>query len=65
MMRRLLEYYYEKHLGVIKMIEVKELEDNTFEISWDENDPLEKILNDWTEEDFINCIKKYLNDLKE
>lgn len=47
-----------------KMIEVKELENNTFEISWDENDPVEKILNDWTEEDFINAIQEHLDNLK-
>jgi hypothetical protein len=42
------------------MIEVNMEEDNSFTISWDENDPLEKILNDWKEEDFINCIMESL-----
>lgn len=46
------------------MIEVKELTDNSFEISWDENDPLESIMNTWTENDFLNAIEKYLNQLK-
>lgn len=46
------------------MIEVKELADNSFEISWDENDPLESIMNTWTENDFLDAIEKYLNQLK-
>lgn len=40
------------------MIEVRELEDGALEISWDENDPVESKLNDWTEQDFIDCIRK-------
>lgn len=38
------------------MINVNQLKDNTFQISWDPNDPLESILNNWTEEDFIQAI---------
>ena len=38
------------------MIEVTEREDGSFDISWDENDPTESILNTWTEQDFIDCI---------
>jgi hypothetical protein len=38
------------------MIDVKEREDGSFDISWDENDPVESILNTWTEQDFINVI---------
>jgi hypothetical protein len=38
------------------MIEVTEKEDGSFDISWDENDPTENILNTWTEQDFIDCI---------
>ena len=45
------------------MIEVTQESDNKFIISWDENDPTEKILNDWTEDDFINCIQNYLESL--
>mgnify|MGYP006935503526 CR=1 FL=1 len=37
-------------------IEVKVLEDNQLEISWDENEPLESQLNYWTEQDFIDAI---------
>jgi hypothetical protein len=39
-------------------IEVTEREDGSFDISWDENDPTESILNTWTEQDFIDCIKQ-------
>lgn len=42
------------------MIEVKENEDHSFTISWDENDPVESILNTWTEEDFIKAITDYV-----
>ena len=34
------------------MINVNELPDGKLQIEWDENDPLESILNDWTEKDF-------------
>jgi len=47
------------------MIEVTENQDGTFTISWDENDPQEKIFNDWTEEDFINAIQDKLKALEE
>lgn len=40
------------------MIEVKEIAENEFEISWDDNDPMESMLNDWTEQDFINLIRE-------
>jgi hypothetical protein len=38
------------------MIDVKEEDDGTFTISWDENDPSESMLNTWTEQDFIDAI---------
>ena len=47
------------------MIDVKENEDGTFTISWDENDPQESFLNYWTEQDFINALTNYLDSLKE
>ncbi len=47
------------------MIEVKELEGNSFEISWDENDPVESMMNTWTEQDFIDAITKQLEKLEE
>jgi hypothetical protein len=47
------------------MIEVKQLEDNSFEISWDEKDPQESMFNTWTSKDFENAIQKHLDNLKE
>jgi len=47
------------------MIEVKQLEDNSFEISWDEKDPQESMMNTWTESDFLDAIQKQLDKLKE
>ena len=47
------------------MIDVKQEDDNTFTIYWDENDPQESILNTWTEEDFINAIQNKLQSLEE
>lgn len=37
-------------------IKVTELEDGTFEINWDESDPYESALNDWTEDMFLDFI---------
>jgi hypothetical protein len=45
------------------MIKVKELEDHSFEISWDENDPVESMMNTWTEEDFVRAIQEQLNSI--
>ena len=36
-------------------MEVIETEDG-FDISWDPNDPVERVMNDWTEEDFLQII---------
>jgi len=47
------------------MISVKEEIDGSFTISWNENDSQESILNTWTEQDFIDAIKKSLENLKE
>jgi hypothetical protein len=47
------------------MIEVKEEQNGTFTISWDENDPIESMMNTWTESDFLNAIQKHLDKLKE
>ncbi len=38
------------------MIDCIENEDGSFTINWDENDPVESIMNTWTEQDFIDCI---------
>lgn len=40
------------------MINCVEEGDGSFTITWDENDPLECILNSWTEQDFIDAIMK-------
>lgn len=37
-------------------IEVKENEDGSFDISWDPDDPVERVFNTWTAEDFNKCI---------
>jgi hypothetical protein len=47
------------------MIDVKQEDDGSLTIYWDENDPQESILNTWTEEDFINAIKNKLQSLEE
>ena len=47
------------------MIEVTQNGENQFTISWDENDPQEKMFNTWTEEDFINAIQDKLKSLEE
>ena len=47
------------------MIDVKQEDDGSLTISWDENDPQESILNTWTEEDFINAIQDKLRSLEE
>lgn len=47
------------------MIKVEEKGDGSFDISWDENDPVESIFNTWTQEDFVKVIESYLNQLLE
>lgn len=44
----------------IMAIDVKEEQDGSLTILWDENDPIESMLNDWTEQDFINVITERL-----
>jgi hypothetical protein len=46
------------------MIEVTQEPDGSMTIDWDPNDPIEKILNDFTEEDFIQALQEYLEQLK-
>tara|TARA_B100000035_G_scaffold275301_1_gene252204 strand:- start:298 stop:585 length:288 start_codon:yes stop_codon:yes gene_type:complete len=31
---------------------------NGIQITWDEKDPIESVFNDWSEDDFINAIRK-------
>lgn len=40
------------------MIDCKENEDGSFTITWNPNDPVESVLNTWTEENFIEAIAK-------
>ncbi len=42
------------------MIEVTQEPDGSMTIDWDENDPVESIMNDWTSEDFIQVLKEHL-----
>ena len=46
--------WYNTLSSLFKMINVKDNGDGSFIIEWDENDPQESILNDWTKEDFID-----------
>jgi len=41
-------------------INVEQEDDNTFTISWDENDPYESVFNDWTEQDFIDLLTDFI-----
>ncbi len=45
-------------------IKVTERQDGSFDIEWDENDPVESIMNDWTAEEFIQSIKDHLETVK-
>lgn len=47
------------------MIDVKQENDGSLTIYWDENDPIESVLNDWTEEDFIQCIMQKCEEILE
>ena len=47
------------------MIEVLQIDKHTFEVSWDENDPQESVLNHFTEQDFLDIITGHLNKLEE
>ena len=39
------------------MINVKDNEDGSFTVEWDENDEDESIFNDWTKEDFTRFFR--------
>lgn len=47
------------------MIQVTEKADGSFDISWDEKDPVESQMNTWTEQDFVNVIEEHLKKLSE
>jgi len=42
---------------------VTEAEDGVFTIEWDPDDPVEHVFNDWTEQDFIDVIMKYAQEV--
>jgi len=46
------------------MIEVTQEPDGSLTIDWDPNDPVESMMNDWTEADFIDAIKEHLERVK-
>ena len=39
------------------MINVKDNEDGSFTVEWDENDEDESFFNDWTKEDFMRFFR--------
>ena len=45
------------------MINVEQINENEFTISWDENSPEESIFNTWTKDDFIRAIKQFIEEL--
>ena len=47
------------------MINVDQINENEFTISWDETSSTESILNTFTEEDFIKVIMEHLESLKD
>lgn len=44
-------------------IKVEENEDGSLEIFWDKYDPVESILNTWTEQQFIDAIMQTANEV--
>jgi hypothetical protein len=46
------------------MIEVHENDDGSLQINWDPQDPVESIMNEWVEEDFIQALKDHLETVK-
>jgi hypothetical protein len=46
------------------MIEVQQNDDGSLQIDWDPKDPVESIMNEWTEEDFIKALQEYIEQHK-
>ena len=44
-------------------MKVIEESDGSFTVDWDPNDPVESVFNDWTEEDFIQCIEDHAREV--
>jgi hypothetical protein len=47
------------------MIKVTQEPDGSMTIDWNEKDPVESIMNTWTESDFLDALQKHLDNLKE
>jgi len=45
------------------MINVTQKSSNQFLIEWDENDPLESVLNNYSEEDFNQLLREYIEEI--
>jgi len=45
-------------------IKVTERGDGSFDIDWNPKDPVESIMNEWTEEDFIKALQEYIEQHK-
>ena len=43
---------------------IKDNADGSFEVVWDENNPEEAIFNTWTKQDFIDYLKKRMEEDK-
>jgi hypothetical protein len=46
------------------MIEVTQEPDGSMTIDWNPKDPVESIMNEWTEEDFIKALQEYIEQHK-
>ena len=46
------------------MVHIKDNPDGSFEVVWDENDPQEAILNTLSKQDFIDYLKKRMEEDK-
>jgi len=46
------------------MIQVVQEDDGSLTVHWDENDPIESQLNNWTEQDFIDAIMDRCKELE-
>jgi hypothetical protein len=45
------------------MIQCFEEDDGSLTITWDDTDPVESVLNTWTEQDFIDAIMQKANEV--
>jgi len=42
-----------------QILKVTENEDGSFTFEWDPNDPVARVFNDWTQDDFKEAIKNW------